>query len=155
MRVHLYLSEAAAWSPPMYGPQSPVHGVETLPTVLVGNALYFLIDATQSILEYDLATMNMSVIPLPSEHFVDFAVLTTMEDGQLGFARIVGSRLLLWSMKWVLRDMLDGPKSESLSSRHCFLLMPSLSQMIMLALHMALGSFLCPWKTGSPSSALI
>ncbi|PUZ68855.1 hypothetical protein GQ55_2G061600 [Panicum hallii var. hallii] len=99
MRVHLYLSEAAAWSPPMYGPQSTVHGVETLPTALVGNALYFLIDATQSILECDLATMNMSVIPLPPEHFVDFAVLTTMEDGQLGFARIVGSKLLLWSMK--------------------------------------------------------
>ena len=60
MRVHLYWSDAAAWSQPMYGPQATVHGVEALPTALVGNALYFLIDATQSILECDLATMNMS-----------------------------------------------------------------------------------------------
>ncbi|CAL5079044.1 unnamed protein product [Urochloa decumbens] len=99
MRVHLYSSEAEA-SQPTYGPPSPLDGVETLPTALVGNSLFFLIYASQSILEYDLATRNMSVIPLPPEQYVDFAVLMAMEeDGRLGFARLANSTLFIWSME--------------------------------------------------------
>ncbi|CAL5089172.1 unnamed protein product [Urochloa decumbens] len=100
MRVHLYSSEAEAWSQPTYGLPSPLDGVETLPTALVGNSLYFLIYASQSILEYNLATRNMSVIPLPPEQYVDFAVLMAMEeDGRLGFARLVNYTLFIWSME--------------------------------------------------------
>ncbi|KAL6647732.1 hypothetical protein ACP70R_015169 [Stipagrostis hirtigluma subsp. patula] len=103
MRVYVYSSEAAAWSEPIYGPQSPVYGVDMVPTALAGNALYFVIDASYSILEYDLATRKMCVIHLPKTS-VDFAVLTTMEDGVLGFARVVESKLCLWS----LEDDFDG-----------------------------------------------
>nr|CAB3452277.1 unnamed protein product [Digitaria exilis] len=57
MRVHIYLSEIEAWSEPSYGPP---------------------------ILEFDLATWNMSVIPLlPEDDDVEFTVLVTMGDAQL------------------------------------------------------------------------
>lgn len=46
---------------PSYGPPSPEDGIEMVPTALVGNALCFLIDASNSILKYDLATRNVSV----------------------------------------------------------------------------------------------
>ncbi|KAF8741037.1 hypothetical protein HU200_013676 [Digitaria exilis] len=117
MRVHIYLSEIEAWSEPSYGPPSPIDGVEELPTALVGNALYFLICASHSILEFDLATWNMSVIPLlPEDDDVEFTVLVTMGDGHLGFARIHDSRLLfIWSMEtdplghaqWALTAILE------------------------------------------------
>ncbi|KAF8654693.1 hypothetical protein HU200_061494 [Digitaria exilis] len=117
MRVHIYLSEIEAWSEPSYGPPSPIDGVEELPTALVWNAFYFLICASHSILEFDLATWNMSVIPLlPEDDDVEFTVLVTMGDGHLGFARIHDSRLLfIWSMEtdplghaqWALTAILE------------------------------------------------
>ncbi|KAL6622695.1 hypothetical protein ACP70R_032574 [Stipagrostis hirtigluma subsp. patula] len=139
MSVYIYSSEASAWSEPIYGPQSPVYGVDLVPTALAGNALYFVIDASYSILEYDLATRKMSVIHLPKTS-VDFAVLTTMEDGGLGFARLVESKLYLWSMEGDFDgDAEWAHQPESFSSRHYSLLTPSPSH---LALHTALDSFL-------------
>lgn len=70
-----------------------------VPPALVGNALYFLIDAFNSILEYDLAERSVSVLHLPPDFVSDFAVLTTSEDGVLGFARVENSRLWLWSIE--------------------------------------------------------
>ncbi|RCV09288.1 hypothetical protein SETIT_2G015600v2 [Setaria italica] len=111
MRVYVYSSEAGAWSGPIYGPPSPSYGIELVPTSLVGNGLHFLIDATNSILKYDLtmrsvsesevplAMRNPSEIPLPPGFHSDFAVLTTLEDGVLGFARVENYRLWLWSME--------------------------------------------------------
>jgi len=99
MHVYVYSSEVGAWSQPIYGAPSTTYGVEMVPTALVGNALYFLIDATNSILEYDLAKRSVSVLHLPLGFISDFAVLTTSEDGMLGFARVGNSRLWLWSME--------------------------------------------------------
>ncbi|GJN10437.1 hypothetical protein PR202_ga28531 [Eleusine coracana subsp. coracana] len=62
------------------------------------NALYFFIDVSKSIFRYELHTQNMSLIQLPSDITVDCAVLTTAENGRLGFARMEDSRLYLWSM---------------------------------------------------------
>ncbi|XP_066396995.1 uncharacterized protein [Miscanthus floridulus] len=99
MRVHVYSSEAGAWSEPSYGPPSPEDGIEMVPSALVGNALSFLIDATNSILKYDLATRNMSVIHLPPNFVSDFKVLMTMGDGGLGFAMVERSTLWVCSMQ--------------------------------------------------------
>ncbi|OEL13554.1 hypothetical protein BAE44_0025426 [Dichanthelium oligosanthes] len=107
MRVHVYSSESGAWTGPVYGPPSPTYGVEMVPTALVGNAIHFLIDATNSILKYDLATRSVSVIHLPPGFVSDFAVLTTSEDGGLGFARVEKSRLWLWS------SMETGPEGDA------------------------------------------
>uniref|UniRef100_A0A0A8Y5Z5 F-box protein AT5G49610-like beta-propeller domain-containing protein n=2 Tax=Arundo donax TaxID=35708 RepID=A0A0A8Y5Z5_ARUDO len=106
LRVHVYSSEAGAWSKPTCGPPSPTYGVLMVPSALVGSAFYFLIDATNSILKYELATRNMSVIQLPPDFSVDFAVLMAMGDGGLGFARLENSRLFLWSME-------TGPKGDA------------------------------------------
>ncbi|KAF8731354.1 hypothetical protein HU200_016410 [Digitaria exilis] len=88
MHLFVYSSETGAWSEPIFGPPSPTYGVEMVPTALVGNALYFLIDATESILKYDLAARSVSVIFMPTGFTSDFAALTTTEDGVLGFAKL-------------------------------------------------------------------
>jgi hypothetical protein len=111
MRVYVYSSAAGTWSRPIYGPPSPSHGIQLVPTALVGNGLYFLIDATNILLKFDLGmrSVSESEIPLvmrtPSEirlppgYHSDFAVLTTLEDGVLGFAREENCKLFLWSME--------------------------------------------------------
>ncbi|TVU40594.1 hypothetical protein EJB05_14061, partial [Eragrostis curvula] len=96
--VHVYSTEADAWSEPIYGPQSSICDIEMVPPALAGNTLYFLIDVTYRILKYELATANVSAIQLPPDFIVDFAVLTTAENGGLGFARLEPSGLYLWSM---------------------------------------------------------
>uniref|UniRef100_A0A0A8ZH52 F-box protein AT5G49610-like beta-propeller domain-containing protein n=1 Tax=Arundo donax TaxID=35708 RepID=A0A0A8ZH52_ARUDO len=73
--------------------------IELVPTALVRNALYFLNYATNSILKYELTTQSMSVIHLPPDFSVAFALLTTMEDGGLGFTRVEDSKLFLWSIE--------------------------------------------------------
>ncbi|KAG2564339.1 hypothetical protein PVAP13_7NG095400 [Panicum virgatum] len=82
MHVYVYSSEVGACSEPTYGPPSPTYGVEMVPTAL-----------------YDLAKRSVSVLHLPLGFVSDFAVLTTSEDGMLGFARVGNSRLWLWSME--------------------------------------------------------
>ena len=77
-----------------------------VPPALVGNALYFLIDATNSILEYDLAKQSVSVLHLPPNFVSRCAVLTT-EHGVLGIARVENSRLRLWSME-------TGPEGDAI-----------------------------------------
>ncbi|CAN6209177.1 unnamed protein product [Urochloa humidicola] len=99
MGVYVYSSEAGIWSGPTYGPPCPTYGVEMVPAALVGNGLYFLIDATNSILKYDLAARSVSEIDLPLGFRSDFAVLTTLLNGGLGFARVENYRLWLWSME--------------------------------------------------------
>ena len=96
MSTHRRLAPAA--SRPTALPPQPMGSKWFLPP-LRGNALYFLIDATNSILEYDLAKRSVSVLDLPLGFVSDFAVLTTSEDGMLGFARVEKSRLWLWSME--------------------------------------------------------
>ncbi|GJN24352.1 hypothetical protein PR202_gb12089 [Eleusine coracana subsp. coracana] len=98
-RVHVYSSETGSWSERTYD-DTALTQVKSVPAALVvRNALYFL-SYTNSILKYELATRNMSVIQ-PSPDFIgDRAVLTTVEDGGLGLARLENSRLDLWSMEF-------------------------------------------------------
>jgi hypothetical protein len=101
-----------AWSEPIYTAQHPDLGVAgganasrtTLPVrgALLRNAFYFMFRGRTSILKYDLATGDMSVIGLPpSSHSGPMlrTVFTTTEDGGLGFARVEGCKLCLWSME--------------------------------------------------------
>ncbi|CAL5034376.1 unnamed protein product [Urochloa decumbens] len=67
------------------------------PTALVGRSLYFTIWRSKRLLKYDLATRQVSVIPLPTECFSTSVVPMTTEDGRLGFAHIANNRLCLWS----------------------------------------------------------
>ena len=83
-----------------------------VPSALVRNALYSLIDATNSIVQYDLAERSVSVLHLPPDFDSNSAVLTT-EDGVLGVARVENSRLRLWSMETGLEgDAVGTPKQS-------------------------------------------
>ncbi|CAL4970191.1 unnamed protein product [Urochloa decumbens] len=105
----IYSSESDAWSKPAYDSYPYYNlgweddGLGWERSVLVGNVLYLVLRRYDNILECDLGTRKISVIKLPyvrtettSAGFVRIE-LTTMEDGQLGFARVEGSHeLCLW-----------------------------------------------------------
>uniref|UniRef100_A0A0D3GEX0 F-box domain-containing protein n=1 Tax=Oryza barthii TaxID=65489 RepID=A0A0D3GEX0_9ORYZ len=85
-----------AWSDPTSIDHHPNARVQARrPSVLVGNArLYFLCDNNTSIVEFDMATMTLSVIPSPplagpGHEEVCGALLVTAEGGGLGFAAIL------------------------------------------------------------------
>ncbi|CAD6271816.1 unnamed protein product [Miscanthus lutarioriparius] len=97
----------AAWSEVACAAQHPDPGddggrIARVRGALVGNTLYFLLQDRTSILKYDLATGDISVIRLPpaSYSYIRWMpmVLTTTEDGGLGFAGVAGDRLHLWSV---------------------------------------------------------
>ena len=68
------------------------------PSALAENALYFR--CMDSVLKYDLATRELSLIVLPEKCFFwGRAPLMATEDGGLGLAYIRSSRLYLWSRK--------------------------------------------------------
>uniref|UniRef100_A0A0E0PVT2 Uncharacterized protein n=1 Tax=Oryza rufipogon TaxID=4529 RepID=A0A0E0PVT2_ORYRU len=96
----LYSSATDAWSGPASIDHHPDAFVQARrPSVLVGNALYFLCDNNTSIVEFDMATMTLSVIPSPPlPEDVHGALLMTAEGGGLGFAAVLErSNLHLWS----------------------------------------------------------
>uniref|UniRef100_A0A0A9HM51 F-box associated domain-containing protein n=1 Tax=Arundo donax TaxID=35708 RepID=A0A0A9HM51_ARUDO len=99
MSLCVYSSQTARWSEPTYVARPPQYGVDVVPTALVGNALYFVIDVSRSILKYDLATRKASVIHQPAGSCGYFTALMTMEDGGLQVARVEGHRLFLSSME--------------------------------------------------------
>uniref|UniRef100_A0A0A9EZY5 F-box protein AT5G49610-like beta-propeller domain-containing protein n=1 Tax=Arundo donax TaxID=35708 RepID=A0A0A9EZY5_ARUDO len=97
MFAYVYSSEAAAWSEPASAPH-PQDSVDFAPSALVGNTLYFAFQMGTGILEYNLVTRDMAVIGLPPSRFYgQRGVLTTRDDGALGFARAEKSTLYLWS----------------------------------------------------------
>ncbi|CAL5092023.1 unnamed protein product [Urochloa decumbens] len=123
----IYSSEAAAWSKsvPVDHPGDRV-GWER--SALAGNALYFVLENSDRILRYDLGTKEISVVELPGVRinrvFASFEPieLTTMEDGRLGFARVEGSRLCIWSrddkdVGWVLTKVIGLTKLLRLGRR--------------------------------------
>ncbi|XP_040381760.1 uncharacterized protein LOC102721465 [Oryza brachyantha] len=72
--------------------------IDSKPSVLVGDAVYFLGGSGNSILRYDVGAPGLSVIPPPPAHENGNVLLTTAEDGALGLVGSgVGSTLHLWS----------------------------------------------------------
>ncbi|OEL16531.1 hypothetical protein BAE44_0022449 [Dichanthelium oligosanthes] len=102
MWLCVYSSDSGSWSEPIHIAPAPEYGISVKPAALVGNALYFAIDRSRSILRYDLATRETSVMHhLPPESWGRATVLMTMEDGGLGVARAdrATARLSLWKME--------------------------------------------------------
>ncbi|CAL5078924.1 unnamed protein product [Urochloa decumbens] len=93
--ICVYSSESDAW-----GEQNsishPYYFNHNVRGVYVGNTVYFALQNTTSILEYDLGTREMAVIDPPpmSDNSI---VLMTAEGGSLGCATEKGSRLHIWS----------------------------------------------------------
>ncbi|TVU40586.1 hypothetical protein EJB05_14053 [Eragrostis curvula] len=75
------------------------------PNVLVGNELCFMYELPTGIVKYNLLTREISLIDLRSISSSPH-VLTTTEDGKLGFATVDNSRLYLWSRE-------DGPGDDA------------------------------------------
>lgn len=100
MFVHVYSSETGDWSEQRI--QHPSKPADWLwPSVLVENALYFMLQERISILKYNLHTQEVSLIDLPSISYKP-DVLTITDDGRLGFATVQKSGLYLWCRE-------DGP----------------------------------------------
>ncbi|KAL6647165.1 hypothetical protein ACP70R_014602 [Stipagrostis hirtigluma subsp. patula] len=116
MSVYVYSSEADTWRNTANVDCTREHEFEfdDLPGALAGNSLYFVFDKGEGILQYDLATAgtsviqppDLSVIQPPELPMVELpsslgrpTVLMTMENGELGVARVEGHRLSLWSME--------------------------------------------------------
>jgi hypothetical protein len=86
-------SSGATWSDLITVEQPVVDIVDFMPSVLVGNALYFGFPTLEILVEYDLESHNVSVIGLPGRytswrHFV--------LDGALGFAAVHELKLCIW-----------------------------------------------------------
>ncbi|TVU40369.1 hypothetical protein EJB05_13832, partial [Eragrostis curvula] len=94
MFSYLYSSEAGVWSEQASAPL-PNYSIDLLPSVFVGNALYFLSKYWKTILKCDLGTQKLSVIEMPPSY--RFGALMTTEHGELGFVTVVNSKLYLWS----------------------------------------------------------
>ena len=67
---------------------------------LAGNTLYFIFERGITMLKYNLATRDMSLIPLPATPFFRRIVPMAMDDGGLGLAEVdMQSNLILWSIE--------------------------------------------------------
>ncbi|RCV09298.1 hypothetical protein SETIT_2G016100v2 [Setaria italica] len=102
----VYSSEDGAWSKPTYAFQPDdtiVHLEESEPSILAGNALYFIsaneTDLRSRILKYDLGTSMFDTIRLPpsTSRYRKSVMLTATENGGLGCGIVEHSRLCLWS----------------------------------------------------------
>ncbi|KAL6838181.1 hypothetical protein ACP4OV_011868 [Aristida adscensionis] len=111
----VYSSEGGAWSGPTYAqPCQAINGRVDLglgSSALVGNALYFLLCWTAGILKYNLATQEMSVIPLATA-YPSRLVPMAMEGGSLGVAGVDDTALYIWSRKdeedrWIQSKAID------------------------------------------------
>jgi hypothetical protein len=93
----LYSSETRTWSKltSAHHPNVTKYTVnQHVPSVLVGDALYFDIDG---VIKCDLRTLRLSMFERPTDVK---GRLMTAEDGGLGFAAVVDvTNLTLWSMK--------------------------------------------------------
>ncbi|CAN6180918.1 unnamed protein product, partial [Urochloa humidicola] len=87
-----YSSDAGTWSKPITSEQK-LGTVNLMPSVLLGNALYFGLLFRKALLKYDLESHEMSVIgvPIAYPHWRHIVL-----DGGLGFATVQGYKLCIW-----------------------------------------------------------
>ncbi|XP_003561494.1 uncharacterized protein LOC100822187 [Brachypodium distachyon] len=92
----LYSSETGTWSQ-VTSVHHPHSWANHMPSVLVGDALYFAVMKNQ-IIEYRLGTLRLSLSDLlPDGKAMFLGLLMMAEGGGLGFAKTDGSTLTLWS----------------------------------------------------------
>ncbi|TVU40552.1 hypothetical protein EJB05_14019, partial [Eragrostis curvula] len=96
---YVYSSNDDVWSEPIsFSSQQSLGCVDSMPSVLIGNTLYFMFNSSKKILKYDLKMHEISLIPFPPASSKWLCVgITTMEDGGLGFAKVHDSKLYIWS----------------------------------------------------------
>ncbi|CAL4976545.1 unnamed protein product [Urochloa decumbens] len=130
--VDIYSSEAGTWRPAnamQHPADDRVCLLHAEPSTLSGSALYFKVQMTMHTrsIQYSLGTRRIDYLTLPSD--CSYRVqLTATEHGGLGFAKLEGSRLHLWTCgrgRMVLMDIQDGHKVVSFSSTRCSLLAPA------------------------------
>ncbi|KAL6647760.1 hypothetical protein ACP70R_015197 [Stipagrostis hirtigluma subsp. patula] len=92
----LYTSETREWSAPAYLDYRRV--LESTPSRLAGDALYFTVAIGTDILKYDLATRELSVIEMPDE-FDWTCMLIATEGGRLGYVEVDKYNLYLSSLQ--------------------------------------------------------
>ncbi|CAL5078094.1 unnamed protein product [Urochloa decumbens] len=97
MQSHLYYSEAGAWN--SYADVGLEYLGHREPSVLIGDDVYFInILRWHTILKYNLGKNCSSIIQPPVVHNNDGGIaLMPMEDGLLGLAYVLHSKLCLWS----------------------------------------------------------
>ncbi|KAK3124324.1 hypothetical protein QOZ80_7BG0585010 [Eleusine coracana subsp. coracana] len=95
VRVTLYSSETCEWSNRSYINIHPYNLEVQRPSLLIGDALYFPLEYGFSVLKYDLNTHALSIVDSPP---VFGAVVTTAEDGGLGFISMLGDSIYTWSL---------------------------------------------------------
>ena len=90
--VCTYSSDAGTWSEPI-STELPLDIVVLMPSVLVGNALYFGFLLRKSLLKYDLESHELSVIGVPQTFCIWRHVVL---DGGLALATLQECKLCLW-----------------------------------------------------------
>ncbi|CAL5078636.1 unnamed protein product [Urochloa decumbens] len=100
----MYSSETGGWSAMAIADLSAstavdLHSyIETKPSVLIGDALYFTLELGKAVLKYDLAEQSLTTVDAPeTDGEMETGVFMAAEDGGLGFASIEGDDLHLWS----------------------------------------------------------
>ncbi|CAD6231731.1 unnamed protein product [Miscanthus lutarioriparius] len=112
MCAHVYSSESDSWSQQISAPQFS-DDIRLEPSALAENALYFR--CMHSVLKYDLATRELSLIVLPEKCFLwGRAPLMATEDGGLGLAYIRSSNCTCGRGRLALTMVQDG-QAKSLS----------------------------------------
>ncbi|KAG0541473.1 hypothetical protein BDA96_02G019600 [Sorghum bicolor] len=96
LHAHVYSSESRSWSTPAPAQLAGIHYFDMKRAALIGDGIYCTIDHGHRILKYDLVEHRLSLIGMPSLYGND-PVLMQNEDGSLGIACVLGSRLHLWS----------------------------------------------------------
>ncbi|CAN6181087.1 unnamed protein product [Urochloa humidicola] len=91
LRSYLYSSEAGSWN--ASAELGLKYYASRKPSVLIRDDVYFVMIQRDTILKYNLGKNCLSTIHPPEEGIA----LMPMEDGSLGIASVVGSKLCLWS----------------------------------------------------------
>ncbi|CAL5077726.1 unnamed protein product [Urochloa decumbens] len=95
-RAYHYSSESGKWSNAAFI-DHPTDRVTEGRSVLVENAVYFIWEESNGILQYDLGKQELSMISLPPVCKDWFVAVMTAEDGGLGFAIVKDFKLHMWS----------------------------------------------------------
>ncbi|TVU40886.1 hypothetical protein EJB05_14369, partial [Eragrostis curvula] len=92
-----YLSETDAWSAPTILTEGSGCILEQRPSLLTADAIYFILDYSKRILQYDMTgQLTLSVIYAPDFYQRPEGIAIAADDGGLGFAGVKDGILSLW-----------------------------------------------------------
>ncbi|TVU40769.1 hypothetical protein EJB05_14245 [Eragrostis curvula] len=100
--AYVYSSEDGAWNASAH--LGLAYSPTRAPSVLVRDDIYFTVIPYYRFLRYSLGGNSLSTIKPPIEHETEDVVLMPLENGSLGLAGILRSKLFLWSRdveRWI------------------------------------------------------